>query len=314
MQALGRCALGPARRVGQQRAASLVVRASTDDLEDWQVTKLKQALTKGRRQVEVEKMSKDLGVPRQTVLQWLKDAPKPDPAQASLSEARAAAQQAVAERQVVLEEAQAQRQAAAPSSSTPFKGTAAAARRSGSGGSRTPVWKQYAKKKALGKQAEATLEMIFSRTQWPSDEAIGSLWELHRLPRDKVVEWFQLRRRRDQRRRGSGGSTGGAAPARDSSPAAVAAAQRESEDSRGPAFLVEYDDEDELDGGSSGDEEVEAAVERKAGGVAKATARAAVPAGGGITALSGSGSVEGVSQWDAEWQENSSEKEKKEKY
>jgi DNA-binding XRE family transcriptional regulator len=103
MQALGRCALGPARRVGQQRAASLVVRASTDDLEDWQVTKLKQALTKGRRQVEVsvgavtdlckrhrarnpphtglqvEKMSKDLGVPRQTVLQWLKDAPKPDP-------------------------------------------------------------------------------------------------------------------------------------------------------------------------------------------------------------------------------------------
>lgn len=32
--------------------------------------------------------------------------------------------------------------------------------------------------------------------QWPSDEAVSGLWELHRLPRERVVEWFQQRRRR----------------------------------------------------------------------------------------------------------------------
>jgi hypothetical protein len=112
-------------------------------------------------------------------------------AQASLSEARAAAQQAVAERQVVLEEAQAQRQAAAPSSSTPFKGTAAAARRSGSGGSRTPVWKQYAKKKALGKQAEATLEMIFSRTQVRCAAAALDSFALLAMLRASLLQCFR---------------------------------------------------------------------------------------------------------------------------
>ena len=66
------------------------------------------------------------------------------------------------------------------------------------GGYSAPVpgaWKQYSKKKALGRQAEATLEMIYTRTEWPSDEAVSSLWDLHRLPREKVVEWFVQRRR-----------------------------------------------------------------------------------------------------------------------
>lgn len=45
--------------------------------------------------------------------------------------------------------------------------------------------------------------------QWPSDDAVAGMWDLHRMPRDKVVEWFQQRRRQDQRRRGAGGSGGG---------------------------------------------------------------------------------------------------------
>ena len=83
----------------------MVVRASaSDELEAWQVQKLQQALLAGRRQVkvrvggavgaalqpspaaydlgtspaQVEKLCKDLGLDRQTVLQWLKTAPPPD--------------------------------------------------------------------------------------------------------------------------------------------------------------------------------------------------------------------------------------------
>ena len=50
----------------------------------------------------------------------------------------------------------------------------------------TPAWKRFNKPKSLGRQAEATLEMIYSRTQWPSDDVIDSMWDLHRVRREKV--------------------------------------------------------------------------------------------------------------------------------
>ncbi len=49
-----------------------------------------------------------------------------------------------------------------------------------------PAWKRYDRVKSLGRQAEATLEMVYSRTQWPSDDVIDSMWDLHRLRKDKV--------------------------------------------------------------------------------------------------------------------------------
>lgn len=53
--------------------------------------------------------------------------------------------------------------------------------------------------------------------QWPSDDTIASLWDLHRLPREKVVEWFKTRRMREQRQlRGGGGSGGGSSTPRSS--------------------------------------------------------------------------------------------------
>ena len=50
----------------------------------------------------------------------------------------------------------------------------------------TPAWKRFSKPKSLGRQAEATLEMVYSRTQWPSDDVIDSMWDLHRVRREKV--------------------------------------------------------------------------------------------------------------------------------
>lgn len=96
-------------------------------------------------------------------------------AQQSLLEAQVAAEQAAAERQAILQQPQAQR-AAAPGARSAAKRPAAAPGPGGSyGPGGTPAWKHYHKKKALGRQAEATLEMIFTRTQ-----VCGLRW---RLPR-----------------------------------------------------------------------------------------------------------------------------------
>ena len=62
------------------------------------------------------------------------------------------------------------------------------------GTSSIPPWKRY-QKKGFGKQAEATLETIWMRTQWPSDETVAGMWTLHRLRREQVLTWFQEKRR-----------------------------------------------------------------------------------------------------------------------
>ncbi|KAL4427724.1 hypothetical protein ABPG75_001813 [Micractinium tetrahymenae] len=195
--------------------------SSGDKLEPWQVSRLQQALLAGRRQVKVEKLCKELGLPRGTVLQWLRDAPQPDPAQQSLLEARAAAEAAARERAEVLRVAKQQGGGGGSGPGTNSSSSGSAAPRGGkqgpAGGGRgsdgAPAWRSYPKKKALGRQAEATLEMIFNRTQWPSDDTIASLWDLHRLPREKVVEWFKKRRMQEQQQlRGGGGGGGGAKP------------------------------------------------------------------------------------------------------
>jgi len=59
-----------------------------------------------------------------------------------------------------------------------------------------PPWKRFQnQKKSVGRLAEATLESVWARTEWPSDEVISSLWDLHRIRREQVIEWFQQKRR-----------------------------------------------------------------------------------------------------------------------
>ena len=63
-----------------------------------------------------------------------------------------------------------------------------------------PAWKQYARKdKALGKQAEATLEMIWSKTEWLTEEHIQGMWDNHRVRRDVVIDWFMKKRRESRK-------------------------------------------------------------------------------------------------------------------
>ena len=72
---------------------------------------------------------------------------------------------------------------------------------SSSGGGQ-PAWKRYAKKdKALGKRAEATLEMIWSKTAWLTDEHIQGMWDEHRVRKEVVVAWFADKRRESRRQK-----------------------------------------------------------------------------------------------------------------
>lgn len=57
----------------------------------------------------------------------------------------------------------------------------------------------YAKTdKAIGKRAEATLEMIWSKTEWLTDDHIRGMWDEHRVRKDVVVAWFAERRRQSR--------------------------------------------------------------------------------------------------------------------
>lgn len=109
--------------------------------------------------------------------------------QKSLAGARAAAEEAARQRQAILQ----QRDSSSNSSSD--SATIRGHKQQGKFGGSPALWRRSEGYKSLGRQAEATLESVFARTQWPSDEVVASLWDLHRLPRERVVAWFAERRR-----------------------------------------------------------------------------------------------------------------------
>mmetsp|Transcript_33540 Transcript_33540/g.79588 ORF Transcript_33540/g.79588 Transcript_33540/m.79588 type:complete len:131 (-) Transcript_33540:22-414(-) len=62
-------------------------------------------------------------------------------------------------------------------------------------------------KKRLSKAAQRTLEAVWQQTHWPSDEVVRSVYRLHRVPRQRVLQWFSERRASEggdgrERRRG----------------------------------------------------------------------------------------------------------------
>jgi hypothetical protein len=94
-----------------------------------------------------------------------------------------------------------------------------------------PAWKVRARtaERKLGRQAEATLEMLWTRTEWPSDDVIQSMWDLHRVRRDVVIDWFKARRSVMRRGGGKGGGgEGGAGEGGEARPSGEAAEGEES--------------------------------------------------------------------------------------
>ena len=86
-------------------------------------------------------------------------------AQLSLLQARAAAEAAAAERQAILQQSQAAARSSRAGADRPQGKSGPAQRGSGGSSSSTPAWKQFKRNKGLGRQAEATLEMIYARTE-----------------------------------------------------------------------------------------------------------------------------------------------------
>ncbi|GAB4822358.1 hypothetical protein N2152v2_009404 [Parachlorella kessleri] len=168
------------------------VRAS--GLQPWQLSRLQQAASLGRRRVQVEKLCKEVQLPRGTVLEFLKTyQPPAEPDRASARELE------VDVGRVTRSESDPWSDVAEVASEPAWAPRRQAQGQQG-GQQSTPAWKRFSKPKSLGRQAEATLEMVYSRTQWPSDDVIDSMWDLHRMRRDKVIEWFKTKRLQDRER------------------------------------------------------------------------------------------------------------------
>ena len=56
-------------------------------------------------------------------------------------------------------------------------------------------WASNYGRKKLPRSAEATMERIFDETPRPSEAIVKGLFDLHRLPRRRVLDWFAQRRR-----------------------------------------------------------------------------------------------------------------------
>jgi hypothetical protein len=169
---------------------------------------------------QVDKISKDIGADRREVIDWLKQQPPPPPpGLRSEQPLPAAARDVDAGRESDDGWGEASCRPPAPSrrgsqsSSSSFPSTAPRVFKEG-GPEHVPFWKrqQLQRGTKITRQAESTLEMVFSKTRWPSDEVVESMYELHKLRKDVVVGWFRSRREEEKglgRGGGGGRSSGG---------------------------------------------------------------------------------------------------------
>ncbi|KAK9818303.1 hypothetical protein WJX72_010330 [[Myrmecia] bisecta] len=53
-------------------------------------------------------------------------------------------------------------------------------------------------RKRLSKAVEGTLEKVYERSTWPSEAMLRSIYDLHHLPRRRILEWFEWRREQEK--------------------------------------------------------------------------------------------------------------------
>jgi hypothetical protein len=161
------------------------------------------------RRVQIEQLSQEVELNRSDVIQWLKDNPAPQISHPLDDDSETEAEFPSASGR---DDDRHQPSAAAPRQQQATSARPKLPQPTAASQAHLPPWKRYAQqKKQLGRQAEKTLEMIFARTEWPNDDVVASMWDLHRMNKLDVVKWFQERRRETR-----GGSRerrrGGAAP------------------------------------------------------------------------------------------------------
>lgn len=153
------------------------------------VRALERALARGRRQVQVRDLCRELEMERDEILGWLKRNGHRAPELAKryaeeLANEDAAREERERERE---EREQARKKREAEASFKP---------KTGPGG--MPAYKTY-KKTRLGAANIDTLEKVYAMTQYPDDSMVESIQRATRLPPSKIIGWFKERRQGQKR-------------------------------------------------------------------------------------------------------------------
>eukprot|EP00899_Mesostigma_viride_P013019 jgi/Mesvir1/21718/Mv04131-RA.1 len=136
-----------------------------------QERRLWMAAVEGRRHVDIQSLARETGLDRRAVLDWLKTHDPKDIPQAY----RLAPPQPAGE---AMSANNASRQRDQPVS---------------------PVEEEEISVPGMKLKASdrATLERVYYVAQYPSDEMIQSILDITRMPRNKVLAWFQIKRSED---------------------------------------------------------------------------------------------------------------------
>eukprot|EP01024_Parvocaulis_polyphysoides_P026191 TRINITY_DN238_c1_g1_i2.p2 TRINITY_DN238_c1_g1~~TRINITY_DN238_c1_g1_i2.p2 ORF type:complete len:196 (+),score=28.53 TRINITY_DN238_c1_g1_i2:68-655(+) len=151
------------------------------DLRLWQLNKMEEAFQQGKRKVKINTLSKELGFERREVLEWFKYYESmPQERRESLRSTLEATEKAKQTRKNTLLGKKINKK---------------------SNNNNLDSWqevkdvKRIAKRDRISKDAQRTLEMIFSRWRHPSDEIVREIQKMHWMPRKKVLDWFAQKRR-----------------------------------------------------------------------------------------------------------------------
>lgn len=164
---------------------------------------LEKALSRGRRQVPVRDLARDLDLTREDILAWLKaNADR----QAELAKQYPPEPERVAVVKLardddgfredgprdgdgrVREEYDAQ---------TAYLRNAPNAREGPHVPKGAPEYKGFVKKR-LGASNVATLEKVFEQNRYPDDDMVDSVYRATKLPRSKIVAWFKTKREEEK--------------------------------------------------------------------------------------------------------------------
>lgn len=175
---------------------------------------LTEASAQGRRRVKIQKIAQELALPREEVLQFIKDfASRPEnrPAMEQARKARVAFEQQPDRSMSGLAAGAAQQDvAAADSSGASSQDEDAPASRRSRQPKRVQPRLPFADRQRLGgdfnkkrmsRSLEDTLDRIFEEDPYPSSDKIREVLELHKgAGYQRIVEWFAQKRREDERR------------------------------------------------------------------------------------------------------------------
>eukprot|EP00198_Chlamydomonas_reinhardtii_P010041 XP_001699378.1 predicted protein [Chlamydomonas reinhardtii] len=168
-------------------------------LEQWQEERLQLAYSTGRRKANIQELARELDLDRAVVLAWFKEfSLRPAGEREAILTARRG-------EDAVRKVEQASRDAAEAATGQAKADARIAEAATGAPGAAGSGFIPYFTRKQLGAdktkrisgEALRTLESIYDRTPFPSGDVVRGLYELHRLSRDVVSEWFAARRAAD---------------------------------------------------------------------------------------------------------------------